>query len=255
MSIRPDGWIARQCKLPTHVTEHEGKILKIFIPRDLDELEVLTMLGKRGVTVRPATMEDLKLWKPMISPFKDELVRYEPYKTIGMEDGERAQRRVISYGVSSYGYDVQLAEHQLKLFTNMHGALIDPRKMSDECFVDAVIRTDEDGCRFTILPPNSYLLGYTIEYFRIPRNVLVTCLGKSTYARAGVAVNVTPIEPEFEGTVVIEIANQTNLPVKIYVNQGIAQFLFFASDEACQISYKDRDGKYQGQVGLVHAKV
>ncbi|MCX6539632.1 MAG: dCTP deaminase [Acidobacteria bacterium] len=146
---------------------------------------------------------------------------------------------VISYGVSSYGYDVRVAD-QFKVFTNINSTVIDPKQFDPRSFVDV----KADVC---IIPPNSFALARTVEYFRIPRNVLTVCVGKSTYARCGIIVNVTPFEPEWEGTATLEISNTTPLPAKIYANEGIAQVLFFESDEACQISYGDKKGKYQAQ--------
>jgi dCTP deaminase len=179
----------------------------------------------------------------MISPFLDSSVRVS-------EDGHK----IISKGVSSYGYDVSLTDG-IKLFTNTNASIVDPKRFDEKCLVDADVNFDEDGAKYVVLPPNSYLLGSTIEYFQIPRNVTVVCVGKSTYARAGVIVNVTPIEAGFCGNVVIEVSNSTNLPVKVYINEGIAQFLFFESDEDCETSYADRNGKYQGQTGLTLPKV
>ena len=179
----------------------------------------------------------------MIFPYLDRAVKQE-------ETG----RRVLSYGVSSYGYDVRLAE-EFKIFSNVNAAVIDPKNFTSECLITAELRTDDLGAKYVILPPNSYLLGHTLEEFNIPRDVMVICVGKSTYARAGVQVNVTPIEPGFQGTVVIEIANNTSLPVKIYANEGISQFLFFKGKFPCAVSYADRKGKYQGQQGLVTPRV
>jgi dCTP deaminase len=133
--------------------------------------------------------------------------------------------------------------------------IIDPKRFDDTCLVDATLRTDEDGAEYVILPPNSYLLGYTVEYFRMPRDVTAIFLAKSTYARAGISVNATPAEAGWEGELVLEIANQTPLPVKIYVNEGAAQALFFKGDAPCSVSYADRSGKYQGQRGIQLAKV
>ncbi len=146
---------------------------------------------------------------------------------------------VISYGVSSYGYDIRVAD-DFKVFTNINSTLIDPKHFDPRSFVD--VRSD-----ICIIPPNSFALARTVEYFRIPRNVLTVCVGKSTYARCGIIVNVTPFEPEWEGTATLEISNTTPLPAKIYANEGIAQVLFFESDEACTISYGDKKGKYQAQ--------
>lgn len=181
----------------------------------------------------------------MIHPFTTESVR--------VVDG----RKIISRGVSSYGYDVTLAE-DVKIFTNQNASIIDPKKLDSGTLIDATVKTDEDGSKYVILPPNSYLLGVTNEYFKIPRDIMIICLGKSTYARAGNLCNTTPIEPGFEGNVVIELSNGTTLPMKVYLNEGIAQFLFFRGNP-CGISYADRDGgkggKYQGQRGVTLPKV
>ncbi|TVP56529.1 MAG: dCTP deaminase [Halomonadaceae bacterium] len=150
--------------------------------------------------------------------------------------------RIISYGTSSYGYDVRCSP-DFKIFTNVHSATVDPKNFDAKSFVDF----RGDSC---IIPPNSFALAQTVEYFRIPRNVLTICLGKSTYARCGIIVNVTPLEPEWEGQVTLEFSNTTNLPARIYANEGVAQMLFFESDEVCETSYKDRNGKYMGQRGV-----
>lgn len=171
----------------------------------------------------------------MISPFEAGQVRVS-------ETGER----LISYGTSSYGYDVRCAR-EFKVFTNVHSAIVDPKHFDDKSFIDIV----GDEC---IIPPNSFALARTIEYFKIPRDVLTICLGKSTYARCGIIVNVTPLEPEWEGHVTLEFSNTTNLPARIYAGEGVAQMLFFQSDEVCQTSYKDRGGKYQGQTGVTLPK-
>ena len=160
----------------------------------------------------------------------------EPFVNEQMRDG------VISYGVSSYGYDIRVAD-EFKVFTNVYNTVVDPKNFDPKSFVDI----KADVC---IIPPNSFALARTIEYFRIPRDILTICLGKSTYARCGIIVNVTPFEPEWEGHVTIEISNTTPLPAKIYANEGIAQVLFFQSDEPCARSYKDKNGKYQAQRGV-----
>jgi dCTP deaminase len=170
----------------------------------------------------------------MIEPFEAGQVR--------SNGGER----LISYGTSSYGYDVRCSR-EFKVFTNIHSATVDPKRFDENSFVDVV----GDVC---IIPPNSFALASTVEYFRIPRNVLTICLGKSTYARCGIIVNVTPLEPEWEGHVTLEFSNTTTLPAKIYANEGVAQMLFFESDEVCEVSYKDRGGKYQGQRGVTLPK-
>ncbi|RAX58152.1 dCTP deaminase [Helicobacter monodelphidis] len=154
---------------------------------------------------------------------------------------------VVSYGLSSYGYDIRVS-NEFKIFTNINATVVDPKNFQATNAVDFC----GDEC---IVPPNSFALARTIEYFRIPRNVLAICLGKSTYARCGIIVNVTPFEPEFEGFITIEISNTTPLPAKIYANEGIAQVLFFEGDNPCQTSYKDKNGKYQKQQGITLPKI
>ncbi len=166
----------------------------------------------------------------MIEPFEPGQVRH-------VND-----QKVISYGTSSYGYDVRCAE-EFKIFTNINSAIVDPKSFDASSFVNM----NNSEC---IIPPNSFALARTVEYFRIPRNVLTVCLGKSTYARCGIIVNVTPLEPEWEGHVTLEFSNTTPLPARIYANEGVAQMLFFESDEECETSYADRAGKYQGQRGV-----
>jgi dCTP deaminase len=165
----------------------------------------------------------------------------EPFVEKQMREG------VISYGVSSYGYDMRVAD-EFKIFTNVYSAIVDPKNFSPQSFVDF----KGDVC---IIPPNSFALARSVEYFRIPRSVLTICLGKSTYARTGLIVNVTPFEPEWEGFVTLEISNTTPLPAKVYANEGISQVLFFEADEECEISYADKKGKYQGQIGVTPPKL
>jgi dCTP deaminase len=154
---------------------------------------------------------------------------------------------VISYGLSSYGYDLRVAD-EFKIFTNVNNALVDPKKFDEKSFV--TIQTD-----ICIVPPNSFALARSVEYFKIPRSVLTICVGKSTYARCGIIVNVTPFEPEWEGFVTLEISNTTPLPARIYANEGLCQIIFFESDEVCETSYADRKGKYQAQKGIVLPKL
>ncbi len=154
---------------------------------------------------------------------------------------------VVSYGLSSYGYDIRVS-NEFKIFTNINSTLVDPKNFDEKNVVEFV----GDEC---IIPPNSFALARTVEYFKIPRDVLAICLGKSTYARCGIIVNVTPFEPEFEGHITIEISNTTPLPAKIYANEGIAQVLFLQGDESCEISYKDKKGKYQYQRGITFPKI
>jgi dCTP deaminase len=154
---------------------------------------------------------------------------------------------VISYGLSSYGYDLRVAD-EFKIFTNVNNALVDPKKFDEKSFV--TVQTD-----ICIVPPNSFALARSVEYFKIPRSVLTICVGKSTYARCGIIVNVTPFEPEWEGFVTLEISNTTPLPARIYANEGLCQIIFFESDEVCETSYADRKGKYQAQKGIVLPKL
>jgi dCTP deaminase len=173
----------------------------------------------------------MALDKGMIKPFEERQVR---------QGG-------ISYGLSSYGYDIRIAD-TFKIFTNVYSTVVDPKAFDSRSFVDFT----GEVC---IIPPNSFALGRSVEYFRIPRNVMTISVGKSTYARCGIITNVTPFEPEWEGFVTLEISNTTPLPAKIYANEGIAQVLFFESDETCAVSYADRQGKYQAQQGIVLPKV
>ncbi|HKF01237.1 MAG TPA: dCTP deaminase [Candidatus Sulfotelmatobacter sp.] len=173
----------------------------------------------------------MSLERDMINPFSEKQVR----------------EGVISYGLSSYGYDLRVAD-EFKIFTNVNNALVDPKKFDEKSFV--TIQTD-----ICIVPPNSFALARSVEYFKIPRSVLTICVGKSTYARCGIIVNVTPFEPEWEGFVTLEISNTTPLPARIYANEGLCQIIFFESDEVCETSYADRKGKYQAQKGIVLPKL
>ena len=173
----------------------------------------------------------MSLSNDMIKPFEEKQV----------------DKSLISYGLSSYGYDIRVSD-EYKIFTNVNNSVVDPKNFDSKSFVDF----KGDVC---IVPPNSFALARSIEYFKIPRNVLTICLGKSTYARCGIIVNVTPFEPEWEGYVTLEISNTTPLPAKIYSNEGLCQVLFFESDEVCNQSYKDKKGKYQSQVGITLPKV
>lgn len=175
-------------------------------------------------------IEKMAMEHEMISPFQPGQVRVN-------DSG-----RIISYGVSSYGYDVRCS-NEFKVFTNINSVIVDPKNFDENSFVDV----HSDVC---IIPPNSFALARTVEYFKIPRNILTICLGKSTYARCGIIVNVTPLEPEWEGHVTLEFSNTTPLPAKIYANEGVAQMLFLEASEVCAVSYRDRGGKYQGQTGV-----
>lgn len=171
----------------------------------------------------------------LIEPFVPEQVRFQ------------GSHKIISFGTSSYGYDVRCAD-EFKVFTNINSAVVDPKNFDETSFVDV-------KAPVCVIPPNSFALARTVEYLRIPRNVLTICLGKSTYARCGIIVNVTPLEPEWEGHVTLEFSNTTTLPAKIYANEGVAQIVFFEAAEVCATSYKDRAGKYQGQTGVTLPQV
>lgn len=173
--------------------------------------------------------------KEMISPFEPKMIR------------EIDGQKIVSYGTSSYGYDIRCAP-EFRVFTNINNTVVDPKSFDPNSFVEF---NDE----YCIIPPNSFALARTVEFFKIPRNVLTICVGKSTYARCGIIVNVTPFEPEWEGYVTLEFSNTTPLPAKIYAGEGCAQVLFFESDEPCETSYKDRGGKYQGQSGVTLPKI
>ena len=179
-----------------------------------------------------------------MSILSDRWIRDKALNEGMIEPFVEAQRRegCISYGLSSYGYDARVSRH-FKIFTNVDSATVDPKDFAQNSFVDR----ETDVC---IIPPNSFALAHTVEYFRVPRDVMVICLGKSTYARCGIIVNVTPLEPEWEGIVTLEVSNTTPLPARIYAGEGIAQFLFFEGNEACETSYADKKGKYQAQQGL-----
>ncbi len=173
----------------------------------------------------------MALEERMIEPFAEKQVR----------------QGIISYGVSSYGYDIRVSD-EFKIFTNVNSAVVDPKNFDQKSFIDF----KGEVC---IIPPNSFVLAKTVEYFRIPRNVLTICVGKSTYARCGIIVNVTPFEPEWEGFPTLEISNTTPLPAKIYANEGIAQVVFFEANDICEVSYADKKGKYQGQASITYPKV
>ena len=171
----------------------------------------------------------------MISPFENRLIR------------EVKGNKVISYGLSSYGYDIRVSDH-FRIFTNVHGTVVDPKDFDSR----ALVEIQSDVC---LIPPNSFALALSVEHFKIPRNVLTLCVGKSTYARCGIIVNVTPFEPQWQGQAVLEISNTTQLPAKVYANEGLAQVLFFESDTVCETSYRDRQGKYQNQQGITLPQV
>lgn len=249
MSIKSDKWIIKQSTLPTHVTRvgHSadvtrgvGKKVYGWSGVDFDgsfgdsSFSRADAEGNIWLPIQAFDLEEFRAenpWWPMISAFEPNQIRKD-----------KKDNKLISYGTSSYGYDVRCAD-EFKIFTNINSATVDPKNFDEGAFVDV----KSDVC---IIPPNSFALARTVEYFKIPRDVLTICLGKSTYARCGIIVNVTPLEPEWEGHVTLEFSNTTTLPAKIYANEGVAQMLFLQSDEECLTSYKDRGGKYQGQKGV-----
>jgi dCTP deaminase len=179
----------------------------------------------------------------MITPFEERLIR------------EVDGRRIISAGVSSYGYDLRLADDGFRVFSPVMSAEIDPKNFDERSLIESPLHASTDGSRYWLLPPHSYALGVTVETFRMPRRVIGLCVGKSTYARSGLIVNTTPLEPGWRGRLVLEFSNSADLPIRIYANEGIAQVTFFESNEDCDVSYADRAGKYQDQPGLVTPKL
>lgn len=179
----------------------------------------------------------------LITPFEDKLIR------------EIDGRRIISAGLSSYGYDLRLAADGFRVFSPIASAEIDPKRFDESSLVESPLKTAEDGSQYWLMPPHTYALGVTVETFNMPRNVIGICLGKSTFARSGIIVNTTPLEPGWKGRLVLEFSNSADLPVRIYANEGVAQVTFFESDEECETSYADRTGKYQHQEGIVTARL
>jgi dCTP deaminase len=179
----------------------------------------------------------------LIAPFSAGLVR------------EIDGRRIISAGASSYGYDMRLADDGFRVFSPLHGREIDPKQFDDSSLVEPPLYSTEDGSRYHLMPPHSYALGVTVETFKMPRDVTGIAMGKSTYARAGLLVNTTPLEAGWTGRLVVELANLADLPLRVYVNEGIGQVVFLQSDEECGVSYEDRGGKYQGQTGLTYSRL
>jgi dCTP deaminase len=255
MTIKSDKWIDKKCsslRVASYLAAYVGRSEPVRYDAILEESvktdDVLQAIkesrsiqdGEFGIQFSQITECDSEdviqsvvavgLGGPMIEPYEPRLVR------------EVEGNKIVSYGTSSYGYDIRCAR-EFKVFTNINSTIIDPKNFDEKSFVS------HEG-DFCIIPPNSFALAHTVEYFRIPRNVLAVCLGKSTYARCGIIVNVTPFEPEWEGYVTLEFSNTTPLPAKIYAGEGCAQVLFFESDEDCNTSYKDRNGKYQSQPPL-----
>jgi dCTP deaminase len=256
MSILSDRSIIQLCQQPSHqVNGPERTFLKAWegVTHTPDQLDQLT----RQLKARrwdPLWSEE-EGFRPMIKPFVDHQVKTQlrmdklggtPVGELTVISSDNVEK-IVSYGLSSYGYDVRLGR-EFKIFTNVRNGTIDPLNPDPDCFVDHV-----GG--YCIIPPNSYILGHTMETFDIPQDIMVMCVGKSTYARLAAIVNVTPIEPGFKGQVVIEIANCSTLPLKVYAGQGIAQFLFLKGDQPCMTSYADKAGKYQNQQGVTTARL
>lgn len=246
MTIMSDIWIERQCVDPMT----EWKKREAFLRKELPQVQSQPNIYRGYQDELEALMWRMRQhndsgWRPMIEPFEPKSIS-QRYTNYGMADGP--MEKILSYGLSSYGYDVTLAE-EFKIFTNINCGVIDPHN-----FKKGEHYITHNGPE-VIIPPNGFILGRTREYIRVPRDVLVICMGKSTLARCGASVIITPLEPGWEGNVVIEIGNLTNLPLKIYANEGVSQFLFLKGDQPCRTSYADRDGKYQGQTGITDAKV
>jgi dCTP deaminase len=248
MSIKSDKWIRRMCTPPEAI--YISGAMHILVNRaDADDKNrygeaVEWVVRENGFPIKLFANDCIEMvddevrarFQPMIEPFLYQQVKEESHR-LSVEDGYL--KKVISYGTSSYGYDLRCS-NKFKIFTNVNSTVIDPKNFDPKSFVDF----EGDVC---IIPPNSFALASSVEYFRIPRNILTVCLGKSTYARCGIVVNVTPFEPEWCGHVTLEFSNTTPLPAKIYANEGVAQVLFLQSDEVCETSYQDRAGKYMGQ--------
>lgn len=277
MSILSDVEITSLCVMPTKILDEDKYWIekgKPYFEPDIyypDPRDAIAVGERREEAIRQKCMRDLTdeekaAFKPMIEPFHPNLIReVTDYteQTADMELKGYVQKvpvrvpfthRIISKGLSSFGYDITLSEH-VEIFHNINSTIINPKKFDHECLTKAAIHRSEDGSRYIILPPNSYLLGYSVEYFRFPRDVTAVFIGKSTYARAGLIVNCTPAEAGWEGQLVIEAGNLTSLPMMVFIDEGIAQALFFKGNRECQTSYLDRGGKYQGQTGLTTAKV
>lgn len=237
--IKSDRWIKRMCQPTREALFVNGEFYAWVGSHRAADLLALPPTGSRVISKR--FIEHT----PMISPFEDKQVSKVLYKAIGDDDGERSVRDIIPYGLSSYGYDIRCG-NEFKIFTNINNTVVDPKNFTDDNFVTKHVH-DGDA---VIIPPNSFALANTPEQFNIDRDTLVICLGKSTYARCGIIVNVTPLEPEWRGSLTLEFSNTTPLPAKIYAGEGCAQILFLGSDEECEISYADRKGKYMNQASV-----
>lgn len=236
LSIMPK-WVIEKRVTPTEFSNGTSPYIVKSYSHDSEEEVAIECINTPKATYRSLTLDEQQAFVPMIENFIPKQIRTNEVV------------KLISYGLSSMGFDVRLAE-DFRIFSNTNALQVDPKNFDENCLVEGKLNTAEDGSKYVIIPPNSYLLGHTIERFNIPKDIMVVALGKSTYARAGAIVNVTPIEPGFSGTVVIEVSNSTPLPLRVYANEGISQFLFFKSSGPCDVSYSDRDGKYMNQTGM-----
>lgn len=237
--IMSDRWIRKMCQ-PTRSAMFMNGEFYAWAGSEKEQRE----LGLERTAGRLISYRDVPV-TAMISPFSDKQISKVDYKAIGDGDGERSTRSIIPYGLSSYGYDIRCG-NEFKIFTNLNTTVVDPKNFTDDNFVT---KRAADG-EAIIIPPNSFALANTPEQFKIDRSTLVICLGKSTYARCGIIVNVTPLEPEWQGSLTLEFSNTTPLPAKIYAGEGCAQILFFSGDEECEVSYADRKGKYMHQAAV-----
>lgn len=274
MSVLSDGELmARSMKPQYYLTPIGTKMIPMIVgvTHKQSEVDWLVEQYKDSSHVLRVADDEMLVkanWKPLISPFVASSVKYTktsaPMETAKPQGSNYDlghghvgwEQRIISYGVSSYGYDIRLAEKDIKIFSNINSTVIDPMDVDDACYVSAEIRLcPKTGLRYYLQPPNSLALGHTVETFNISRDLLVGCFGKSTYARVGLVPMITILEPEWSGQLVLELANQTNSPVKVYIDCGIAQLVFWKADTSCLISYADRGGKYMGQKGTQNAIV
>lgn len=235
----------RSLCVPPSVETYEETAHELIRTGNLDR-EMMSLVNGHDYPASALTEYLAKKWRPMIESFIPGLVRHIKQPSI-----PAGQAKVISFGTTSYGYDVRLSPEKFKIFTPTNITEIDPMEFDPDCLVDAVVRTNpKNGLKYVLMPAHSYALGYTIEWFNMPRDVLAICLGKSTYARGAVGINATPIEPGFCGNVVLELTNFAPVPVRIYLETGISQFIFLRGEHECETSYGDRGGKYQNQSGL-----
>lgn len=267
MSILSDRQIMERCMTPSHMLRVDDKWVPVIagVTHTQEQIDNWVSRGySRLNAIKLPVQLDEYNWKPMISPFVPEAVRYIPRGKSHVAQAEdfgvnvllQEMQKIISYGLSSYGYDIRIKAEGIKLFNGPADGIIDPMRPYDDQLTDPEILFDEEfGLHYFILPPNSVALAHTVEYFRVPRDILITCLGKSTYARVGISQIVTPLEPEWEGELVLEIASMIGRAARVYLGTGIAQLLFMKADEVCRTSYKDKGGKYMHQTGTQLARL